>query len=84
MLDDLFCETSFRKKIIKKIFSKDEEYFNSEVNKILDKSSWSEAVQILDELFTKRKVNMYSEEAVKLVDIFEGHFNKTVTNNKAV
>jgi len=84
LLEDLFCEASYRKKIIRKIFSKDEEFFKTEVNKILDRSSWSEAVQQIDELFTKRKVNIYSEEAVKLVDIFEGYFNKSVTNNKAV
>lgn len=83
LVEDLFCEASYRKKIIKKIFSKDEEKFKEEVNRILDKKTWDDAVELIDDLFTKRKVKMFSDEAVKFVDIFQNHFGNT-GNNKAV
>ncbi len=76
IIEDLFCESSFKKKIIKKIFGKDGTDFLKTVNRILDGKGWDEAVLILDELFKNKKVNFYSEEAVKFVDIFQSHFNK--------
>ncbi|MEO8512178.1 MAG: hypothetical protein ABI543_01330 [Ignavibacteria bacterium] len=76
VIGDLFCERSYKKKIIKRIFDKNETDFLKTVNGILDKKSWEEAVAILEELFKNKKVNFYSEEAVKFVDIFQSHFNK--------
>lgn len=76
LIEDLFCESSYRKKIIKKIFDKNESEFNSSVNTLLDKKSWDEAVIFIEDLFKNKKVNFYSEAAVKFVDIFQSHFNK--------
>lgn len=81
IIEDLFCENSYRKKIIKKIFDKDETDFIKVVNEILDKKSWNEVVIIIDELFKNKKVNFYSEEAVKFVDIFQSHFNRDESYN---
>lgn len=75
LIDDLFCEHSYRVKIIRKIFKKSEEEFIGAVNNILDKQSWDEAAGTIEELYKRRKINFYTEEAVKFVDIFQSHFN---------
>lgn len=87
LIEDLFCEASFRKKILKRIFDKDESKFNSSVNNILDKKNWDEAVIIIEGFYKKNKIKYYSAEAVKFVDIFQNHFNKNESfsgKNKAV
>lgn len=76
LIDDLFCEQSYRKKIIRNIFKKNEEGFFEHVNKLLDFKSWQEASGAIEALFKKNKVKYYSEEAVKFVDIMDSHFNK--------
>lgn len=81
LIEDLFCESSYRKKIIKKIFDKNEEAFRENVNHILDKSTWDDAVLFIDTLYRDRKVNFYSDAAVKFVDIFQNHFNKNEASN---
>ncbi|NOS83534.1 MAG: hypothetical protein HOP31_00205 [Ignavibacteria bacterium] len=81
LIEDLFCESSYRKKIIKKIFDKDEEKFREKVNSILDKNNWDEAVILIDSLYRERKINFYSDAAVKFVDIFQNHFNKNEASN---
>ncbi len=75
LIEDLFCEHSYRVKIIRKIFKKSEEEFIGTVNEILDKKTWDEAAGTIEELYKKRKINFYTEEAVKFVDIFQSHFN---------
>lgn len=80
LIDDLFCESSHRKKIIKHIFRKDEDSFNESVNKILDLKSWQEAAGAIETLFKTNKVNFFSNEAVKFVDIMDSHFNKGKNN----
>lgn len=75
LIEDLFCESSYRKKIVKKIFDKNEQDFNTTVNELLDKKSWDEAVVYIEDLFKNKKVNFYSEAAVKFVDVFQSHFN---------
>lgn len=75
LIEDLFCEHSYRVKIIRKIFKKSEEDFIGTVNEILDKKTWDEAAGTIEELYKKRKINFYTEEAVKFVDIFQSHFN---------
>jgi hypothetical protein len=77
LLNDLFCEKSYRKKIIKKIFHKNESRFKEEVNKLLGSSSWSKAIPLIEDIFKINKVNFYSEEAVKFVDILHSHFTRT-------
>ncbi len=79
LIEDLFCENSYRKKILKKIFDKDETKFREGVNRILDKNNWDDAIILIDNLYRERKINFYSDAAVKFVDIFQNHFN----NNKA-
>jgi hypothetical protein len=81
LIEDLFCESSYRKKIIKKIFDKDEDKFREKVNGILDKNNWDEAVILIDSLYRERKINFYSDAAVKFVDIFQNHFNKNEASN---
>ena len=87
LIQDLFCEASYRKKIIRKIFSKDEDEFTDKVNLILNKKSWDEAATEIDALFSSRKIDFYSDAAVKFVDIFQNHFIKDSSvngKNKAV
>lgn len=74
LIDDLFCESTYRKKIIKRIFRKNEDEFKIQVNKILDSGTWREASTVIDELFKVKKVKLFSDEAVKFVDIFQNHF----------
>jgi hypothetical protein len=76
LIKDLFCEESYKKKIIKHIFRKNEDSFKETVNDILDLKSWNEAARSIEELFTKQKVNYFSEASVKFVDILQSHFVK--------
>jgi len=75
LIDDLFCERSYRVKIVKKLFKKSEEDFMHAVNNILDKNSWDEAAGVIEELYRIRRINFFTEEAVKFVDIFQSHFH---------
>ncbi len=75
LIDDLFCERSYRVKIVKKLFKKSDEDFMHAVNTILDKSSWDEAAGVIEEMYRIRRINFFTEEAVKFVDIFQSHFN---------
>lgn len=88
LIEDLFCEASYRKKIIKHIFDKNESGFTAEVNKILDSKNWGEAVAAIEDMFTRLRVDYFSREAVKFVDVMQGHFVKEkyagITENKAV
>jgi hypothetical protein len=89
LIDDLFCEASYRRKIIKYIFRKKEPEFTAEVNKILDKPTWEDAVNEIEDMFTRLKVDYFSREAVKFVDVLQGHFIKedyisSADRNKAV
>lgn len=81
LIQDLFCESSYRKKIIKKIFGKNEDDFLENINQILDKENWDDAVVLIDDLYRKRKINFYSDAAVKFVDIFQNYFSKNEVSN---
>ena len=82
-LNDVFCEQTFKKKIIKKIFNKDEESFKNTTIKILNSPDWKSAALLIEELFDQNEVNFYSETAVKYVDIIENYFsNGNQTENK--
>jgi hypothetical protein len=74
LINELFCEETFRKKIIKKLFSKEESRFRSFINTILQQKNWNDAVTIVEDFFNKKKINYYSEEAVKFVDILQTYF----------
>lgn len=87
LLDDLFCEKTYRKKILKVIFNRDEAGFRNTVSAILEKRNWIEASGMIEECFNKFKVNYFSEEAVKFVDILHNHFaaeSKSTKESKAV
>jgi hypothetical protein len=75
LIDDLFCEDSYRVKIIRKLFKKSEEDFIRSVNRILDMARWQDATGAIEEIFKTRKINYFSEEAVKFVDIMQSHFS---------
>lgn len=75
--DELFREQSYKKKIIKKLFRKNEASFKQFVYKVIDAASWNDAIPELDRFFKSNKVDLYSEEAVKFVDILQGHFTKS-------
>ncbi|RPI18405.1 MAG: hypothetical protein EHM58_05550 [Ignavibacteriae bacterium] len=81
--DEVFCEESYKKKIVKKIFNKDEADFKKTTAKILNSPDWESATYLIEELFVQNKVNFYSEEAVKFVDIIENYFTKkNLSGNK--
>lgn len=77
LLNELFCEESYKKRIIKKLFRKDESLFKKTAVQLIELNSWSEAAIELDKIFSMYKIDYYSEEAVKFVDIFQSHFSKT-------
>lgn len=76
LINDLFCEPSYKKKIIKNIFKKDEDSFYSTVSSIIDKDSWGEAVEIIDTQFKKSKVKLYAPESLRFVDVLQEYFEK--------
>jgi hypothetical protein len=78
----IFAEEKKRKKIIKKIFDKNEVEFKENVLKILRAESWTDASKQIEELFEKNGVNFYSVEAVTFVDLLEAHFIKENNGNK--
>jgi hypothetical protein len=82
LINDLFCESTYKKRIIKYVFNKDESNFMGSVNLILDLDSWDIAAQKIENIFNKNKVDYYSEEAVKFVDIMQSHFAKDRNSNK--
>jgi hypothetical protein len=73
-LNEIFCEETYRKKIIKRIFNKDGKKFISSVLTILDYPTWKEASVCIGDLFDKNNIKYFSEEAVKFVDLIENHF----------
>lgn len=58
-----------RKKIIKKLFRKDEAAFNEFINKLNAMSSWKEASHFIDDTFYEMNINPYSKEAITFSDI---------------
>lgn len=76
LINDLFCESTYRKRIIKCIFNKDESKFLESVNSVLDLSDWDSAAEKIESIFNSSKVDYFTEEAVKFVDIMQSHFVK--------
>ena len=58
-----------RRKIIKRLFKKKEEEFNSFIESLNNESSWKIASKIIDDEFYEREINPYSKEAISLSDI---------------
>jgi len=63
-----------RKKIIKKLFKKNENEFMSFVELVNGQSAWKEASVTIDNEFYERGINPYSKEAIMLSDIIYLHF----------
>ena len=63
-----------RKKIIKKLFKKKENEFNSFVDNLNSQPSWKEASVIIDEEFYERGINPYSKEAIMFSDLVYTRF----------
>jgi len=84
LLRELFGEQNLRKRIIKKIFSKSETSFNNTVKDILSSPKWDDAIPSIDNLFIVNRVNFYSEEAVKFVDVLHTHFTKPGPESKSI
>jgi hypothetical protein len=89
LFNELFCELSYRKKILKKIFNKEENTFKEFVKNILESNNWQSASKKIDEYFTNNNTDYFSEEAVKFVDILQYYFTdrkdlpgSTLTNRK--
>ncbi len=87
LIEDLFCEETYRKKIVKKLFGREELSFKSFLDSVLTQNSWHDVTVLLEDYFKKKNINFYSEEAVKFVDILQSHFVKetpAANNSKAV
>jgi len=85
LIIELFCEDTFRKRIIKKLFSKQDEKFRLFVESVLSQPDWNDVTGLIENYFNKQKINYYSKEAVKFVDILQSHFtgeNKLKENIK--
>jgi hypothetical protein len=63
-----------RKKIIKKLFSKNENEFLSFVNLVNNQSTWKETSVIIDNEFYERGINPYSKEAIMFSDLIYVRF----------
>ncbi|MCX7877983.1 MAG: hypothetical protein N2510_04990 [Ignavibacteria bacterium] len=74
LINELFCEETYRKRIIKKIFSKNHDLFLKTVSDLINTENWNSAVKIIEKIFETAKVNYLSDEAVKFVDIMESYF----------
>ena len=77
LLGELFCEESYKKKIVKRVFHRNEPSFKTSVVKILGAPDWNEAIPLIEEVFKNNRTDIYSEEAVKFVDILQNHFTRT-------
>jgi hypothetical protein len=85
LIEDLFCEQTYRRKIVKKLFGKEEKKFKTFLNSVLSQSCWSDATMLLENHFNRNKINFYSDEAVKFVDILQSYFVKdNDVNSRAV
>ena len=87
LFEELFCEQTYRKKILKNMFGKSKALFTESVKSILECNSWNRASVKIEDIFNSEKIDFLSEEAVKFVDILQNHFNKEpllINKSKAV
>ncbi len=63
-----------RRKIIKKLFKKKEDQFNSFINTLNTENSWKIASKFIDDEFYEREINPYSKEAIMLSDLIYNRF----------
>lgn len=77
LIEEIFCEETFKKKIIKRLFSKDESKFIEEVKTILESKTWTEASSEIENYFDENKIDFYSPEAIRFVDLLQNHYFTT-------
>ncbi|RMH61681.1 MAG: hypothetical protein D6677_11440 [Calditrichaeota bacterium] len=58
-----------RRKIIKKLFKKNEQDFVNFLNTLNAESTWKAASRIIDDVFYEKEINPYSKEAIALSDV---------------
>lgn len=58
-----------RRKILKKLFKKNEQVFNEFLNKLNGIHTWKEASHFIDDTFYEMNINPYSKEAIMFSDI---------------
>ncbi len=58
-----------RRKIIKKLFRKNEQTFLDFLNVLNKEATWKSASRIIDDVFYENEINPYSKEAIALSDI---------------
>jgi DNA-binding HxlR family transcriptional regulator len=63
-----------RKKVVKKLFKKKENEFNSFVEILNTQNTWKDASVIIDEEFYQRGINPYSKEAILFSDMVYTRF----------
>jgi len=70
-LEDLeeMIQGRIRRKIIKKLFKKNEQAFQSFLAALNKEFSWKAASRIIDDVFYEHEINPYSKEAINLSDI---------------
>lgn len=74
LIYEIFCEDTKRKEIIKKLFGKDVSKFEDTVRYIISSDNWEDASIKIEEYFLMKKINFYTDEAVKFVDLIENYF----------
>lgn len=64
-----FIDEEDRKKIIKKIFKKNEQDYLDAISEINKMTSWKDASKYIDEIYILNEVDLYSPEAIIFTDI---------------
>jgi hypothetical protein len=71
-----------RKKIIKKIFKKDEKAYKDFFDLVNSTQTWDIATIIIEDLFAGREINPYSKEAIKLGHlVYLRYFSKDISHH---
>jgi hypothetical protein len=84
LINDLFCEETFRKKIIKKVFNNRELSFRVFVDDLLKNYKWTDVTILLEKYFNNKKIDYYTPEAVKFVDILHSHYISDIDSKENI
>jgi hypothetical protein len=63
-----------RKRVLKKLFKKDEKAFTRVLNQLNELTTWKDASLIIDDQFYERSINPYSKEAILFSDTIYTRF----------
>ena len=81
LIDKIFYKDSYKKNIIKKIFNKNAVLFQNTVSIILDFETWKQASGYIANYYDNSKIDYFSDEAVKFVDLLDVHFKNKAENS---